>query len=366
MDCGSTVATSPDATNVVHTSQAIFTSIPSPISRGYRLVACGADLSAQEKREITQRSPSHGNLLAVEPGGFGLLSYSLSSGRQCVGLTRPAGAEHTARGGSRVHTHMAILSPSDFLRFHCDPCRVIDALRTAVGDEPLLKPLARLPIIELHAVVPTADAPAEIIEAARRLLAALFVRTTRLAVVGIADSFAALRLLMSGAPLALRRRLSLSSGIKLSQARKFDLVFAGSERVSAERAADKREIKLFDCGSEAPSAATPFDRWVAFCKRRWMDGRTAALDRLSVRLDQEPRGDSLSRIASLCDDLDTVASASAAQLAERLRRHRDEPASMPVHADLLREFRVAAESRRSALEGENVEDAPRPAVGGDR
>src|SRR5690606_38204025 len=83
--------------------RAVFTSIRSPMGSGYQVVAASAGVSADEKREITQRAPSHGNLCDNTPDAEALAAFVLRSQRHCVFLSRHAGAEPSGRGGYRIH-----------------------------------------------------------------------------------------------------------------------------------------------------------------------------------------------------------------------------------------------------------------------
>ncbi len=92
-----------DASGAVTGDQAVFTSVRSPTGEGYRLVAASAGVRAEEKVEITRRSPSHDNLCGSGAGAVGLSSYLLSSGRHCVGYVCHAGCEHTAGGHGQYY-----------------------------------------------------------------------------------------------------------------------------------------------------------------------------------------------------------------------------------------------------------------------
>ncbi len=107
---GSDLNNASDGRDFVLVDQAIFTSLPSSTGEGYRITAATSGVTAEERRELTRRSPSHESLIDEGEGVCGLLSLPLESGRVAVGVVRFAGREHTGRGGQRVHTHFAILT----------------------------------------------------------------------------------------------------------------------------------------------------------------------------------------------------------------------------------------------------------------
>lgn len=125
--------------------QAVFTSIPSPMGQGYRLVAASPGVKAEEKVEITQRSPSHGSLCGQDANAKAIMSYRLTTGRHAVAYCCHSGREHTARGGWRVYTQIAILDESSFLGCDCNPFCVWRAIDEVVSRQgPLLKAVSRL------------------------------------------------------------------------------------------------------------------------------------------------------------------------------------------------------------------------------
>ena len=149
MDHGSDLARAEKAPAALGAEHAVFTSIRSPLGEGYRLIASSAGISAEEKKEIIRRSPSHGSLCESASSSRALSSYSLASGRQVVAISCFAGREHTGRGGHRVYTNITVLDGPQFRHFNWDPILVQTAVVDALGEEPNLKPPAMLPRLEL-------------------------------------------------------------------------------------------------------------------------------------------------------------------------------------------------------------------------
>lgn len=155
----------------VEADQAVFTSIRGPMGEGYRLVAMSPGITAEERAEITRRSPSHESLCSQEPSAWGLSSYPLAGGRQCIGCSRHAGREHTGRG-QRVHTHLVLLNDEAFACFGYDPVAVQGALLQRIGPTPDLKPPTCMEPLGLSAPVSggtTAAPAARLFEQAARL-----------------------------------------------------------------------------------------------------------------------------------------------------------------------------------------------------
>ncbi|MEW6253059.1 MAG: hypothetical protein AB1716_20665, partial [Planctomycetota bacterium] len=84
--------------------QAVFTSLRSRVARGYRIVAASAGLSEDERRELVQRAPSHGNLLDSSAAAAACAGWLLRSGRYCLLSVGHDGPEPSGRGGLRVVT----------------------------------------------------------------------------------------------------------------------------------------------------------------------------------------------------------------------------------------------------------------------
>lgn len=227
--------------------QAVFTSIRSPMGQGYRLIAASTGVSAEEKIEITQRSPSHGSLCDSSPEAVGLLSYPLADGRYCVACCIHAGVEHTARGGLRVYTHNLILDAADFTALDADPVRIYAALLVYLRREgPMLKVPSALPPLGLSIPVPAGPAEPAESESANPVppaagiagpeepsdkrqtetltqIAADLQTDRSVVVVGVADLRLFLGTLWPLLPPGVRQRLSVSAGLRYAPPRRVRL-----------------------------------------------------------------------------------------------------------------------------------------------
>lgn len=246
MDCDAALelpAAPTGAQPPVAAAQAVFTSLPSPIARGYRIVAASRGLTPEEKREITRRAPSHQSLCDPAPTASGLASFPLPSGRWALFFTRHAGAEPSARGGFRVQTHVVVLEPADFARFAWDPLRVEAAAaektaalcRRPPADR--LPPLSvRVPPIDVAGTGPPPDEARKWITPASAILAAVLAGRNLL-VSDVPGPREVLGCVLAGIPAFRRARLSLSCGLKFAPGRLFQLVLMGSGSPSANRGA---------------------------------------------------------------------------------------------------------------------------------
>jgi hypothetical protein len=355
MDPRSVVDGAATATGAVLAEQAVFTSIRSPLGRGYRIVAASAGISPDEKREIVQRAPSHQSLDDTSAKGRGLASFAMQSGRRCVLLAQNAGAEHSARGDWRVHTHVLVLEPAAYRRLRCDPLAVAAVARAALGDAWLNDQsppaLARLEL-NTDAVGeesgPPAAASAGDVE---RLLAILscLLQDRRVLAYGANDPFGILAAVWSGLPLTLRDKLSVSCGLRMAPGRNFALLVSAGTYDEWQRSGIEGDYALLEWSVRHRPDAPAFDPWLGFVRRRWAGGQLAELDRLSASLSEESKGADLARVAAISDDLARLADADLALLDELTARHALHERQDGVCARLCAEFHRAAAARRAHL-----------------
>lgn len=333
--------------------QAIFTSIPSPMGNGYRIVAASPGITTQEKQAIIRRAPSHGSLLDSSPTAVGFASYRLDSGRCCLLLSRNAGLEHTARGGQRVHTHVLVLDEALFRRFQCDPLVVETEVRAEVGQDSPRNPPARLnaislPVESLHSELVVTHPPTAVdVDGVISLLSAAL-NERRLLVLGVSEPREILRWMLDATPVAVRARLSMSYGLKFSPARKFQLIFTGAERGEAARLAGDQDIDVLNWDSPTPPADSAFDAWLSFVRRGWELGRVGELSHLVTQLTQECSAEELELVATLCMDIDQLVQADPPLVEELIQKYSQTTPTTPIHKRLLDEFRETAETRRAA------------------
>lgn len=345
-------------TDTAQAEQAIFTSIRTPMGEGYRLVAMSPGITSEERAEITRRSPSHGSLGDSDPEAQALSSYGLNTGRQCVAWTRYAGREHTARGGQRVHTHLAVLEAAGFAAFGCDPFRVHAVLREAIGDVPNIKPTSSLPCLKLPlpACPPvtlgaedgSASLPAapDIIQNACCVAAQLLGREAVL-VLGAADPLELLRWTVAVLPQGFRANLTVSANLQYASSRHIRLTCVGENSPELQRAVQGQSVHILDLGCAVQPADSPYSAWFEFILERFAEGRLAETIAVADQLDGTLDRQLPVRIAAVCRDADRVERASQATLEELAARYGDVHPVHPAEARMVRQL-LSAAVRRSA------------------
>jgi len=265
----------------ISSQQVIFTSIRSPTGQGYRIIAASPGVKPEEKTEIIQRSPSHGSLCDASERAVGLIAYPLSTGRYCVACCTHAGVEHTARGGLRVYTHVAVLDPADFDAVRADPAHVHAAMLARLREDgPMLTPPPSLEPLTLNIMLPfpPAEETQETdennagLESANEKgsdpilcedalsgeprssepaldpfltgVAADVEAGKRVIVVGATDPMATLRALMEILPFEARRRLSSSVGLTYSPGRRLQLTILPGEGPELRRLVAGQDIAI--------------------------------------------------------------------------------------------------------------------------
>jgi len=352
---------------LVEADQAIFTSVRSSMGEGYRLVAMSPGVCAEERTELTRRSPSHDSLCLPAEEAVGLLSYRLAGGRRCVAYCCHAGREHTARGGWRVYTHIALLDPEAFDRFDNDPVRVHAAIGEAVG-EPRLK---CSPCLER--LVLTTDAPPEATPVAGRIAADVAAEAENLcrlagflfsgqAVVthGGTAPLESLSALMMALPAPVRRRLEVSVGLRYSPSRALQLVWLEGDPADARRALQGRDVQWLDWTGRA-AAQAPSGPWFDLVRRRWCQGRFEDLYRLSSEMQAEPSDGDLDRVAMICHDMDGIVEAGQPDLERLVDKYGRYRPVNEVESRLVGQL-VSAAVRRSATLRQTAGDAVRTAT----
>lgn len=344
----------------VRVDQAVFTSVRSPMGQGYRLIAASPGVRAEEKAEITRRAPSHASLCETGADAVALLSLPLSSGRFCIASARYAGREHTARGGQRVYTHLALVDPEAFERFNCNPIHVCAALDEAVNGEPMLNAESHLEALAL--TVPREPPPlvvaASTNERRRRAgivlpLSLAMLRGEDLLVIGAHDRFDLLYRALISLPLAVRRSLSMTCGLRYSPARQAQLSLIDRDADRTQRAICAPGVHCFDieaADADALGEKTAYDAWLGFLKRRFEAGRESDLDALTSAITEDASPEALGRIVSICDDTDMVSMADPTSLAELRARYGGFEPSTGVEMFLLERFRELARKRAALLE----------------
>lgn len=250
--------------------QAVFTSIHSPTGEGYRLIAASPGVRPDEKVEITQRSPSHDSLCDPGPHAVGLLSYTLASGRHCVAYCGHAGREQTARGGQRVYTHMALLTPVDFAAFQNNPVRVHALLADHISRHgPMLKPLARVQPLPLQLEKQTwgpscagFHPPSSKTEAAWIWsIADALQGGQRLVLGGTREPLRLLQWAVLCLKPRARRRIDVSAGLKYAPSRRIQLALLSKDDPQTQRLIAGQDIVFRQANTPAPPPSPAFLPW---------------------------------------------------------------------------------------------------------
>ncbi|MDM8008546.1 MAG: hypothetical protein QUV05_20605 [Phycisphaerae bacterium] len=336
------------AASQVVCDQAIFTSIRTPTGQGYRIVASSPGVRADEKADITARSPSHGSLYENEPEPVGLLSCRLSSGRFCVGYVCHAGVEHTGRGGQRVYTHMALLDQAGYRSFGSNPVAVHSAIGSLIRQTgPLLKPP---PHLQPLALLPgpcdlTPPESAEWICAP----AAMLLEHRCLVLTGTREPLTLLNWTMLSLPRSLRESVNVSINLRFSPSRGMHLVLLQGGDPQLSRQLAGQQIPAWACNAAPPAIPHPFQAWFRLLGRWWREGRLEDIARLTSETCTDSTADTLARVAAICEDADLLNNAGAEMLDEITGRHALGSSRGPAEHTLIQQLHSRAEQVRANL-----------------
>jgi len=293
--------------------QAIFTSSRSPMGQGYRIIASSPGVRTDEKKEITQRSPSHDSMCDPDPEAVGLLSYAMDSGRLCIAYCCHAGHEQTARGGERVYSHMVLLDKADYRLFSSDPVQIHALMgRLVKANGPILDPLTRLQTLSLHP--PERQASQKTTEVLPGFLpnrpewiwalAPALLSGKRLVFVGADDPLSLLEWSLLSIPCSMREQVDLSVGLKFSTNRRAQLTFVPDNQDGNFGTADKQNIDCWDINSIPQLPENTYEPWFNLLRRWWQEKRFADLVRLTTHLCPHTPKSSLARVAECYEKLD--------------------------------------------------------------
>ena len=335
--------------------QAVFTSVPSPMGRGYRLVASSGGLTGDEKREITQRSPSHGNLTDATESGTGLSSFALRGGRWCVLCSWNAEAEHSGRGGLRVHTQAVVLEPAVYERFGFNPLEVAASVASVIDPSVIPKADSKLPLLEIPleppdeeplSGVPGTPVSPEAIDSIVSIVA-LLVGERKLLVTGNADDATALSLIIELLPPALRRTVSVTCGLRFAPTRPSDLVFTEARREELERIARDHGYECFAWGNPpAIELSDELSMWFGYARRIWRVEGLSSLRRAYDGLGPDANLIVLRQVGRLLIDIDRVQQTAPERIDELLAPHLPFERCNELQTALHLKLVQAAEARR--------------------
>jgi hypothetical protein len=261
--------------------QAIFTSIRSPLARGYRIVAASSGLTDEERRAITQRAPSHGNLSDAAAQASACAGFVLPSGRHCLLFSHHDGPEPSGRGGWRVHTHAFVLAPAVFARFAFDPLRFERHLLSQSAAVVAKLPASGLPRLNAPAVnfdLTAADDPLDASDRAAVGHAIAANMNERPSIVlGARSSRAVLNAVVAGLPACRRARVSFAYGLKLSTSRPFHLLFQDEPIAAVEQFARDQGYTVQLASAPVEDSGPALQAWLAFVDRHLTSGDLRSL-----------------------------------------------------------------------------------------
>jgi hypothetical protein len=342
-----------------HVDQAIFTSIRSPVARGYRVVSASPGVSEDEQRELVQRAPSHANLTDPDDGAAAMAGFPMRTGRYAVLICRHAGPEPSGRGGWRVHTHAFLLPREVYGKLAFDPFRV-EAFAHSRIEAGLRDPAvgaATSLAMPAHAGGRRSRTPAgpadEALPHALRLLEAGMSCDSFL-VQGATDPGGLLAAILAALPAGLRFELSFSIGLKPSSQRAFRFVFGDPPPGEVERICEDQGYKLLTLGARTDprpreASRSPFQPWIDWVGRQWRRGAIDDLVAVSDRLVSGCAPLELARTAALLDEIDHVGELSLEESQARLNACGDRETSSDIQRELLDRLKAALAERVQAL-----------------
>lgn len=320
--------------------QAVFTSVPSPMGSGYRIVAASPGLRPEEKQHIITRCPSHEGLCSDAPDATAVSFYPLPGGRFCVAHTCNAGLEHTGRGGRCIYTRVAILDAEGFAVFAWNPFDVCRSLLEATGPEPQLSPPAVLPALQLQRR-PTTD-PAQLSRCVARLgldwladIVGRAMQREQLIVLGDLASPTLLEAVVLSLPALLRARTSFSAGLRHSLSRDFDLAAVDDPNPDRlRRMLQGHDVALLEPQSEGDQPRPVDCDWALMARRDWQQDRPGELFAFTAGHFPDQSLESLRRYARLRTRRDQLADLSPGGILDLLAVHLPEPVTDELAASL--------------------------------
>jgi hypothetical protein len=347
--------------------QAVFTSARGPTGEGYRIVAAGKGLRADEKQKITRCSPSHESLCAAgefparphsalcNPAGgpvgvetegpVAVAFYPLPSGRFCLALSRHAGAEQSGRGGQRVFTHNIIIRPEDFQACGANPFHLVRAMPTTAVEFKSGPAGSVLPTLELSVDLPR-RAPigsgfVQSLPPPARAAALDHVLQHKPVVIDMPAGWLTwAEALFVGLPAPLRAGLSLAAGLKFSATRGHLLNLLRDDKNVAQGKAGAQGLGFI---SPTDDHATAPSRWFDFVDRLWSAGNLQELSRRTSRPFEDCSAAARERIGDLFHAIDAVPQTEPMPLLDLVFRS-FQATQRGCESDIRTELQTAAQS----------------------
>ena len=339
-----------DGSAAVHCDQAIFSSVRTPVGQGYQVVAASGGLTANEKRDITTRSPSHGGLCEDGQDATGMAFYKLSSGRVCLACSRDAGAEHTGRGVRRIYTHITVLTVEDFARFAFSPFSLVLAIEQTGALEVQLTPPRVLELLKVRTPEEVENGPVSGVLGAFgtgwiAYALSVVLGGRRLVIGGNSDPFEWVAAVMLGVPGPLRADVSFSAGLRFSVGRQYAMTVVNGNLNPTRRLVRGQRLEYLEpkAGAAAPRHAD--SPWLQMVTRRYERSGGAGVAAIASRAIPDCSPEGLDRIGAIGCAMDAVKTAEEREL---LAMADDVLIADPVNdfeAGLTRELLAEAQSR---------------------
>ncbi len=267
-----------------YVEQAVFTSVGTDHSAGYRVVAKSPGVCEADAVELAAWGPSHDSMLDLDPDAVSLNFYPLPSGTFCISQTTHAGWEYGAHGGHRAYTQCLIV-PTDVLgQFADNPFALIQA---ALADGMLHvyeQAPSRLEPLHLSATA----APVDHVLLARlatdpgaqqmAVLVQAVLNSTCVAVSGTPSAAELIAGLFSCLPIECRRAFSFSTGLKFSSHRAFRIIAVSDDPAEQQWVAHHTNVTVLRLSNNMPVPSMPIDGWAGLIGRVLASGRIPFLD----------------------------------------------------------------------------------------
>lgn len=297
--------------------QAIFTSVRTAMGEGYRIIAASPGLRADEKQAVTRNSPSHeglcGSPLTDTLDGWPIAAasfYTLTSGRLCVALSCPAGAEHTGRGGQRIYTHSVAFAADEFAHCAFNAFHVLRAMIAADLHQPCLKPPPVMEEIVLDIDTQYDNiTPPKLHEclcgpAGCGVLEGVLRDRGQIVDLG-GHCLSSTEALLLGLPGPARAKASFGAGLRFSPSRKRMLHMLHDEKGMTKQRLVGQPVDYTDTAHLQAVPATP-SAWTTFVARRWKNGDCEKLAIETSRAFEDVGAEARERIGGLYNDIDAI------------------------------------------------------------
>lgn len=297
--------------------QAVFTSVRTAMGEGYRIIAASPGLRADEKQAVTRNSPSHEGLCgspqtdANEGWPIAAASfYALASGRLCVALSCPAGAEHTGRGGQRIYTHSVVFAADEFVHCAFNPFHVLRAMIAADLHQPCLKPPPVMEeiVLEIDNQYDNMTTPKlhEGLCGPTGCCVLEGVLRDRSQVVHLGGNFlSSTEALLLGLPGPARAKTSFGAGLRFSPSRKRTLHTLHDEKGMTKQRLVGQPVDYTDTTHLQALPANP-SAWMTFVARRWKNGDCVKLATETSRAFVDVGAEARERVGRLYNDIDAI------------------------------------------------------------